>query len=427
MSGKAIFVPKTIPGEKHLVKVTKEKKNYAYGKSIKILKESNARIEPRCEIFPECGGCQWQHINYEAQKDYKVDILNYSLSRIGKLNNIEIYPVVGVDYPWFYRNKSIMPLEVIDEKIKAGFYKRGTHQVIDNHTCYIQHQLINRIKRYTVKLLNEYDNISIYNEEKHTGLLRHLHIRVGVCTNQALLTFITTDNDFNEIVKIAEKLMEEIPELKGIIRNINDEDTNVLLGDKSYTIKGRDYIYDFIGKKKYKITHNSFFQINTLQTEKLYNVVSEFAELTGDEIIVDAFSGIGSIATYLEGKYDKVYGIESNKNAVEDGCYNASLNELSNCEFIKGDVKDEIPKLMKEGKKPDIVIFDPPRSGLNEDIINNIIDNKINKIIYVSCNPTTLARDLKKLNQYYNIIKVQPVDMFPQTYHIETVVLLERR
>jgi len=409
------------------VEITKEKKSYAYGKSVKILKESDDRIEPKCEIFQECGGCQWQHISYEAQKDFKEDILNYSLDRIGNLENIKIEKILGVDYPWFYRNKSIMPLEVIDEEIKAGFYKRGTHQVIDNHTCYIQHQLINRIKRYTVDLLNKYDDISIYNEEKHAGLLRHLHIRVGVCTNQALLTFITTDNDFDEINEIAEKLMKKIPELKGIIRNINDEDTNVLIGDSSYTIKGQDFIYDYIGKRKYKITHDSFFQINTLQTEKLYNVVNEYADLGGNEIIVDAYSGIGSIATYLEEKYETVYGIESNKNAVEDGRYNVSLNKLENCEFIEGDVTEEIPKLMREDKKPDIVIFDPPRSGLNEDIITNVIDNKINKVIYVSCNPTTLARDLEELKQYYNISKVQPVDMFPQTYHIETVVLLERK
>ena len=426
-SGKAIFVPKTIPGEKHLVRIVKEKKSYAYGETVQTLKEANSRIEAKCEIFEECGGCQWQHISYTKQKEFKVDILKDSLQRIGKLSNINIEPIIGVDYPWFYRNKSIMPLELIDNKIKAGFYKRGTHQVIDNHTCYIQHQLINRIKRYTTDLLNKYDDIKVYDEETNTGLLRHLHMRVGVCTNQALLTFITTKNKFNEINEIADILMEEIPELVGVVRNINDKDTNVLLGEKSYTVKGQNYIYDYIGKSKYKISHDSFFQINTIQTEKLYKVVNEYANLNGEETIVDAFSGIGSIAIFLDDNYKTVYGIESNKHAVSDSRYNASLNELDNCKFIQGDVTEEIPKLMKKDKKPDIVIFDPPRSGLTEDIVENIIKNEINDMIYVSCNPTTLARDLKKLNEHYNINKIQPVDMFPQTYHIETVVLLERK
>jgi len=393
---------------------------------VKVLKDVEDRVKPRCEIFQECGGCQWQHIDYEVQKNFKEDILRYSLSRIGKIKDENIEAIIGADYPWFYRNKSVMPLEVIDDEIKAGFYKRGTHQVIDNHTCYIQHQLINRIKRYTINLLNKYENITVYNEENHTGLLRHLHMRVGVCTNQALLTFITTDNDFNEINEIADQLMEEILELKGVVRNINDKDTNVLLGDKSYNIKGQNYIHDFIGKRKYKITHDSFFQINTMQTEKLYRVINEYAQLKGEEIIVDAYSGIGSIAVFLDDNYETVFGIESNMNAVKDGRHNASINNLNNCRFIKGDVTEEIPKLMKEEKKPDIIIFDPPRSGLNDDILNSIIENEINKVIYVSCNPTTLARDLKELKKYYNILKLQPVDMFPQTYHVETVVLLEK-
>ncbi len=426
-SGKAIFVPKTIPGEKHLVEVVKEKKNYAYGKTVKLLHKTDERIKARCEIFEDCGGCQWQHMDYESQKEYKEDILKDSLNRIGKINDIEIRSIIGMDYPWFYRNKAIMPVALIDDEITAGFYKRGTHQVVDNHTCYIQHQLINRIKRYAIEILNQYDNISVYNEKNHAGLLRHLHIRVGVCTNQALLTFITTDNEFEEINEIANRLMDEIPELVGVVRNINSKDTNVLLGEKNYAIKGQDYINDYIGKRKYKISHDSFFQVNTIQAEKLYNIVNEYANLRGDEIIVDAFSGIGSIAIFLKENYDTVYGIESNENAVKDSRYNASLNNLKNCQFMQGDVTEEIPKLTAKDQKPDIVIFDPPRSGLNEEIINNVIDNKIQKVIYVSCNPTTLARDLKELKKYYDIKKVQPVDMFPQTYHVETVVLLNRK
>lgn len=427
-SGKVVFVPKTIPGEKHLIEITKAKKSYAQGKSIKILKEAEGRIEAKCEIFEECGGCQWQHIDYEKQKEFKEDILKESLERIGKFNEIKINSIKGIDHPWFYRNKSVIPFQKNEEdEIIAGFYKRGTHQVVDNHTCYIQHQLINRIKRYTLKLLNQYESITVYDENDLTGLLRHLHIRVGVCTNQALLTFITTQKEFQQLEEIANLLMKEIPELKGVVRNINDEDTNVLLGNKSYLIKGKDYIYDYIGKRKYKITQDSFFQINTLQTKQLYEIVQEYIDLSGEEVIVDAYSGIGSIAIYLNNNYKEVIGIESDEKAVEDSEHNASMNNLDNCRFIQGDVTEEISNLINKDNKPDVVIFDPPRSGLNDDIINTIIEQNIEEIIYVSCNPTTLARDLKKLNEFYDIKKIQPVDMFPQTYHIETVIKLRRK
>ncbi len=411
-----------------MIEITKEKKSYAHGKSIKILKESEARIEAKCEIFEECGGCQWQHIEYEKQKEFKENVLRESLKRIGKFDEINIESIKGVDHPWYYRNKAVIPFQKNEEdEIIAGFYKRGTHQVVANHTCYIQHQLINRIKRYTLNLLNRYESITVYDENDLTGLLRHLHIRVGVCTNQALLTFVTTKKEFEHLGEIADLLMDEIPELKGIIRNINDKDTNVLLGDKSYLIKGQDYIYDYIGKRKYKITQDSFFQINTLQTKKLYDIVQEYIDLSGEENIVDAYSGIGSIAIYLNDNYKEVIGIENNKKAVEDSAHNASVNDLENCSFIHGDVTEEIPNLINKDNKPDVVIFDPPRSGLNDDIINTIINQNIEEIIYVSCNPTTLARDLKKLNDYYNIKKIQPVDMFSQTYHIETVIKLRRK
>lgn len=427
-SGKVVFVPKTIPGEKHLIEITKEKKSYAHGESIKRLKDSEARIEAKCEIFEECGGCQWQHIEYEKQKEFKENILRESLERIGKFDDLEINSIKGVDYPWFYRNKSVIPFQKDEEgEIIAGFYKRGTHQVVDNHTCYIQHQLINRIKRYTLKLLNQYDSITVYDENDLTGLLRHLHIRVGVCTNQALLTFVTTKKEFKQLDEIAKLLMKEIPELKGVVRNINNKDTNVLMGNKSYLIKGEDYIYDYIGKRKYKITQDSFFQINTLQTKKLYDTVQDYLNLSGEEVIVDAYSGIGSIAIYLDDNYKEVIGIESNEKAVEDSIHNASMNDLDNCRFISGDVTEQIPSLINKENKPDVVIFDPPRSGLNDDIISTVINQGIEEIIYVSCNPTTLARDLKKLNDFYNIKKIQPVDMFPQTYHIETVVKLRRK
>lgn len=425
-SGKTVFVPRTIPGENHQIKIRTEKKTYAYGESEKIVKKSDHRIKAKCEIFDKCGGCQWQHISYDQQKKYKELILKDSLTRIGKFDNIKIEPLIGVDYPWFYRNKSTIPLQTDqDNSIISGFYQRRTHQVINNRICYIQHQLINRINKYTVELLNKYD-LNIYNETRHKGLLRHLLIRVGVCTNQALLTFITKKEAFPYLEEIAKHLMEEIPELKGIVRNINNKRSNVLLGGKGYTVIGQDHIIDYIGTRKFKISYDSFFQVNTIQTKKLYNVVEEFLKLDSDKIIVDAYSGIGTIALSLDNNYKKIYGIESNTSAVADSKYNAKINGLKNCTFINGDVKDILPDLINKGEKPDSIIFDPPRSGLDQSILKTIINNKIDQIIYVSCNPTTLARDLKRLKEQYKIIKIQPVDMFPHTYHIETVVKLRR-
>ncbi|MCF8008295.1 MAG: 23S rRNA (uracil(1939)-C(5))-methyltransferase RlmD [Halanaerobiales bacterium] len=425
-SGKTVFVPRTIPGEKHQINITTEKKTYAHGESGKIIKKSNYRDKAKCEIFDRCGGCQWQHISYNKQKKYKELILKDSLTRIGKLNNIKLEPLIGVDNPWFYRNKSTIPLQKDqDNNIISGFYQRGTHQVTNCRVCYIQHQLINRINKYTVDLLNKYD-LNIYNESRHKGLLRHLLIRVGVCTNQALLTFITTKEEFPHLDKIANCLMEEIPELKGIVRNINNKRSNVLLGEQAYTVNGQDHIIDYIGIKKFKISYDSFFQVNTIQTKKLYNVVEEFLELNDDKIIVDAYSGIGSIAISIDDNYKKIYGIESNKSAVDDSKCNARINGLKNSTFINGDIKDVLPDLISKKEKPDSIIFDPPRSGLDQSILKTVIKNKIDEIIYVSCNPTTLARDLKRLKDEYDIIKIQPVDMFPHTYHIETVVKLRR-
>lgn len=424
-NGLAFFVPGGVPGEKVLVRVVEKKKNYARGKIIKIIEKAKERISPTCSVYKECGGCQLQHINYDKQLEDKQRVVESLLHRIGGIDNIVVNPVIGAEFPWNYRNKAQFPLTVDDKgKINTGFFKKGTHEVVIQNNCNIQHPLINRIAKKTLNILNKYE-ISVYNEIEHRGLLRHLVIRAGVCTNQALITIVTSQNIFPHKYEIAKQLINEVPELVGVFQNINSEKTNVILGKEMELLAGQQYYIDYIGNIKFAISPQSFFQVNTLQADKLYNKVLQYSGLTGKEIVFDGYCGIGSIALYMANKAKKVYGIEEVEEAIKDAKNNARLNNIKNCEFQTGKVEDKLPELIKKGIRPDLVIFDPPRKGLSDSVINTVKKARPERIIYVSCNPATLARDLAKFKENYSILKVQPVDMFPQTYHIETVVLMQ--
>jgi 23S rRNA (uracil1939-C5)-methyltransferase len=425
--GFAIFVPQGIPGEKVKLKITRVKKNYARGEIIEIIESADHRIDSECEVSDDCGGCQLQHIDYSAQLEYKREIVKDGLERIGHLQDVEVKPVLGMDNPYFYRNKAQFPLGVKGEEVITGFYAAGTHQIVDMSGCLIQHQLINRVVRKSLELIKEYE-ISIYDEDKHQGLLRHLVVRVGVCTNQAMLVLVTNERDFEYCKEISQELMEEIPELISVQQNINRRKTNVILGEETTVIAGEDKIIDYIGQLKYKISAESFFQINTLQAKKLYDQVLEYAELTGEETVVDAYCGIGSISLYMAQKAREVYGIEVIPQAIADAQENASLNEIDNCYFKVGKVREILPKMSNEDIKAEVVVVDPPRKGCHEEVLESFLALKPDKIIYVSCNPSSLARDLKKLTAAnYEVEEVQPVDMFPQTYHIEAVAKIIKK
>ncbi len=421
--GYTIFVNGGIPGEIVKVKITAWKKSYARADIVEIIKPSPMRVSPECKVYTKCGGCQLQHMNYKQELSSKQRMVKDSLERIGKIESPEIKKVIESDFPWYYRNKAQFPLRIADhEKIRAGFYRRGTHELINVNKCVIQHPLINRIMEYTLNILNEHE-LTVYDENEHYGLLRHLLIRVGVCTNQAILTIITNDQPFPEKYKVAEQIMEKIPELTGVIQNINSKKTNVIMGNKFILLAGERTYTEYIASIKYKISSDSFFQVNTLQAHKLYDVIKSLCT-DKRQTVIDCYCGTGSITLYLANKIEKILGIEENKSAVKDARVNAELNNIDNCKFICGRVETELPLLKEKGIKPDIIIFDPPRKGLKEDIISVVEKLKPQKIVYVSCNPTTLARDLAKLTQNYYINLIQPVDMFPQTYHVETVVSL---
>ncbi|KXS41053.1 23S rRNA (uracil(1939)-C(5))-methyltransferase RlmD [Candidatus Frackibacter sp. WG13] len=422
--GFAIFVPQGVPGERVKIRVTKVKKNYARGEIIDIVKAAPERVTEQCEVSNDCGGCQLQHIDYAAQLEYKEEIVKDAIERIGNLEGIEVNPVIGMDNPYFYRNKAQFPLGIKEEEVVAGFYAAGSHQIIETQECLIQHQLINRIVRKTLNLINEYE-ISIYDEEKHSGILRHLIVRVGVCTNQAMLVFVTKDEELPYQEELSQQLMEEIPELISIHQNINFRKTNIILGDKTILLAGQDKIIDYIGKIRYKISPESFFQVNTLQANKLYAQVLRAADLNGEERVIDAYCGIGSISLYLAQAAKKVYGIEVVPQAIADARDNAKLNGINNCDFQVGKVREVLPQMEQDGLYPEVIVVDPPRKGCHEEVLKTFLDLKPDKIIYVSCNPSSLARDLKILTAAdYEVAEVQPVDMFPQTYHIETVVKL---
>ncbi|MFP4662268.1 MAG: 23S rRNA (uracil(1939)-C(5))-methyltransferase RlmD [Halanaerobiales bacterium] len=425
--GMAVFVAGGIPGEKVSVRITEKKKSYARAELLEIIKTVEERVDPECAVFGACGGCQLMHIDYQKQLKFKQKMLKDLLERMAKLERVEVQEVIGSEYPFSYRNKAQFPLTTdAKAQIVTGFYKQGTHQVVVHHNCGIQHPLINRTVSTTLEILNDY-NLTVYNEALHKGILRHLVVRVGICTNQVLLTIVTLEKQLPFADEISKRICKEIPEVVGVLQNINPEKTNVIMGSKDRLLSGKDYYIDYIGKIKYAISSRSFFQVNTLQTKKLYEQIVKFLALEGDETVLDAYCGIGSISLYIAGNTGKVIGIEEVPEAIIDAEKNAEINGIDNCTFMTGKVEDELPLLIEEGIRPDLIVFDPPRKGLDQQVIDTTITAKPRRIIYVSCNPATLARDLKMFKEYYQVQKVQAVDMFPQTYHVESVVLLESK
>jgi len=423
-NGMAVFISLTLPGDLVKAKITKIKKDYAFAKLIEVVEAGSGRTEAPCPVYNECGGCQLQHIDYQKELEFKQNNIKQLINRIAGIEKFELKDVLAADDDFRYRNKAQFPLKLDEnDQITAGFYKRGSHDIVPNHDCLIQHPLINRILRVTLEELNKFQ-LSVYNENTLRGLLRHLVIRVGTCTNQGLLVIVTNGDDFIDKKLIARTLMRKIPELKGVVQNINNEDTNVIFGKEDILLAGENKITEYIGQTAYLISARSFFQVNTMQAKKLYDTAAEYLGNDRSVKVIDAFSGTGSIALYLADKAEKIYAVESLESAVKDAEKNAKLNNINNVEFKQGLVEEELPELLKK-EEIDSIIFDPPRKGLDEKTVDLLLASSIKKIIYISCNPATQARDLKKLKEKYNLVKIQPVDLFPQTYHIESVALLE--
>ena len=425
IQGFTIFVEGALPKERVLVKIVKTAKSYAYAKLLHIIQKSTKRVEPKCPYFKMCGGCQLQHLSYGGQLEYKTQQVKDALERIGHLKNVEVLPTLGMEEPWKYRNKAQFPASMVKGKPVLGFYMARSHNLIEIKDCPIQHDINGKVTALVHKYVQTY-NIPVYQEKTHKGVIRHVVTRVGFHSNQ-LMIIIVTNGELPGKKELISMLKEGIPAVTSIIQNYQTARTNVVLGRKNVTLWGSDYIMDAIGDLKFKISPLSFYQVNPVQTEKLYAKALEFAALTGKETVIDAYCGVGTISLFLAGSASKVYGIEVLPQSVEDAKENARINGIENVEFLIGESEIVIPRLFKLGVKADVVIVDPPRKGCDEKLLKTIVEIATERMVYISCNPATLARDLKYMVENgYKVEKVQSVDMFPQTSHVETVVLMSR-
>ncbi len=427
IDGLAVFINGGLPGDKAKIKIDKVKKRYAIADILSIQNPSPNRISPECKVSNLCGGCQMQAFDYKAQLDIKTNRVKNEISRIGGIDNIIIHPTIGMNYPFRYRNKAQFPVRMVKGKTMIGFYKRGTHEVVDISSCNIQHEVNDKILDSIKEYINKYD-IKPYNEKTGKGILRHVLTKTSFKTKDLMIVIITNGQNLPHKKELIHLLKDSLPNLKSIIQNINTRKTNVILGNKSIVLYGENKITDWIGDLKFNISAESFFQVNPIQTEVLYEKALEYADLKGDETAFDLYCGIGTISLFLAQKAKKVYGIEIVEKAIKDAKENAAINEIDNVSFYAGKAEKIFPRLYNQGIKADVVVVDPPRKGCDKSVLETIVSMNPKKVVYVSCNPATLARDLKYLNENgYKALEIQPVDMFPHTMHVETVVLIEKK
>ncbi|MDX8046821.1 23S rRNA (uracil(1939)-C(5))-methyltransferase RlmD [Gracilibacillus sp. S3-1-1] len=426
IDGYPLFVPYGLPGEKAEVKVVKVKKNFGFGRLIKVTEESEHRVTPPCDVFYQCGGCQLQHMSYEMQMDMKRNQVQNALKKIGHIDQVPVHPTIGMDDPWRYRNKVQIPVQSKDGKLITGFYRKRSHEIIDDMDhCIITDEVNDRMVE-AVRANADRLGIPAYDEKNHRGILRHIMVRSGQATNQTMIVLVTRKEKVHGLDQLIKEITEANPHVKSIVQNINPDRTNVILGKKTKVLWGEKYIYDLIGDIKFAISAKSFYQVNPPQTKKLYDKALEYANLSGNETVIDAYCGIGTISLFLAQKAKKVYGVEVVPEAISDAKENAKLNNIDNTEFFVGQAEKVMPWWQAQGLDPDVIVVDPPRKGCDEALLQAMLEMKPKRIVYVSCNPSTLARDLRVLEDGgYETKEVQPVDMFPQTNHIEAVVRLE--
>ena len=425
-----IFIEGALKGEKVKVRIVKVNKNFAYGKLMEVLEASEERVNPPCAIYKRCGGCKLQHASYKAQLDFKWDRVKDCVSKIGKLDpSIVKYPL-GMENPWRYRNKVQLPIGLINGEVKIGFFAPRSHDIIDMESCLIQDEIGDKVVKLTREWIEKF-NIRPYNvdgEYDEKGIVRHIMIRRGFTTNEVMVVLVTNGENLPHKEEFVDLMVKNIPGIKSVIQNINSKKTNVILGLESKTLWGEDTISDYIGDFRFNISPLSFFQVNPTQTEVLYGKALEYANLTGNEEVFDAYCGTGTITLFLSQKAKKVYGVEIIPQAIDNAWINVKEKKVENVEFFVGESEVVIPDLINKGVKADVVVVDPPRKGCDKKLLDAITNIDAKKIVYVSCDPSTLGRDLQVLEENgYKTLEVQPVDMFPNTAHIECCVLLKKR
>lgn len=438
--GRVFFATEVAPGDIADILIIKKKREYREGIPVKFHKYSEERVEPFCEHFGSCGGCKWQHLDYESQAKYKQEVVENNLQRIGKIDVEEFYPLLQSKETVYYRNKlefafsnkrwlekAELNTDVSNVEDVLGFHRSGAFdKIININHCWLQSELSNKL-RNAIKEIAVHQNLPFFDIRENSGFLRHILIRTSTLGELMLIVSIF-ENDQKRIQPFLDEILKQFPEITTLIYTINPKQNDFLLDLDMITYHGPGYIQEQLGHVKFKIGPKSFFQTNTNQAKELYDVVVKFADLQGHENVYDLYTGLGSIALYIAQNCQQVVGIEEVEAAIEDARKNAALNGIENAVFYAGDVKNILTESFAEKHgKPDLLITDPPRAGMHEKVVRMLLDLEAPKMVYVSCNPATQARDLNLLKEKYDVIKVQPVDMFPHTHHIENVALLKLR
>lgn len=447
MDGLVIFLQGAVPGDRVRARLTRVKKSFCEASVLEVLHPSDLRRMPRCRYFGTCGGCKWQQVDYAAQLAFKRQHVVDALERIGGLHGVTVRPTLGAEHPYYYRNKMEFSFgqrwrtaEEMRERSEAvhedtssewalGLHTPGRFdRVLDLDECFLQSdlsaQIVNEVRRFCRER-----RLSVYSTRSHTGYLRNLVIRQSKRTGELMVNLVTRDDRSELMSALSDHLVSLFPAITTVCNNITERKSQVALGEREIVYHGNGTITERIGSRTYRISANSFFQTNTEQAERLYNTIRDMAQLRPEDLVFDLYSGTGTIALHIASEVSQVVGIESVESAVEDARRNAVTNDVSNCHFILGDLRETLTRRevrLSGWRSPSVMIIDPPRAGMHEDVLRGVIEIAPERIVYVSCNPTTQARDLALLSVAYRILDAQPVDMFPHTYHIENVVSLSR-
>ena len=422
-----IFIPNAIIGEKVRILIVKVLSSHAFGKIIEVLEESQNRIIPDCTTYKRCGGCNLRHINYNSTLTMKRNAVQSLVDKTLK-NEVIVEEVLGMNEPYNYRNKAQYPIG-IDKNGKPvmGVFANRTHDIIPIDTCFIQNKKTEKIAKFIFDFIVE-NNISIYDEKTGKGLIRHIVTKIGIKTNEIMCIIVINGREMPKEKELINQITDKFKEVKTIVKNINMKNTNVILGNENQILYGDGFIRDKLGEYIFKISPLSFYQVNPIQAEKLYEIGVKEANIQKEDIVFDLYCGIGTISLFMSKYAKKVYGIEIIEQAIEAANENAKINNVDNVEFIAGDVEIVLDNLINsENVSPDVIMVDPPRRGLDRNTVNNILKVKHRRLVYISCNPATLVRDLAMLEDVYGVKMIKPVDMFPFTSHVECVAVMGRR
>ncbi len=426
IEGFTVFVEGALKGDVVLARLTEKKKNYGTAEICKILRHSNMRTVSACEVSKFCGGCQIMEMKYEEQLNMKRNMVEEHLKRIGECEDITVLPVIGMKEPYAYRNKGQYPIAVQNGEVVTGFYKVRSHEIIPINRCILQKEICDTAVNAVRAFVKE-KGISIYEEQTQKGNLRRIVIKIGFATGEVMVVLITKEKELAHKKELVKRLKSSIPNLRTVVQNIQPHSSNTVMGRENKVLYGEGIICDKLNGLTFEISPLSFYQVNPVQTEVLYGKALKYAQLSGTETVLDLYCGIGTISLFMARNAKKVYGVEIVEAAIEDAKKNAICNNIENVEFICGKSEEVLPRLYQQGIRADVVMLDPPRKGCEESVLRVIAEMNVPKIVYVSCNSATLARDMKLLKKTgYETNEIQPVDMFCHTMHVECVVLLSK-